>query len=77
MSEWQPIETAPKPGRGEEGFGRRVLLLTDCGECTLQSCRIGWWLDEWVSDGLARPIVAMGYRVTHWTPLPEPPKEAE
>ena len=61
MSEWQPIETAPKDGC-------LYLLCTDTGVMFVGKYRKH--LEMWVcQDGAER------YRtVTHWMPLPEPPK---
>lgn len=78
MSEWQPIETAPKDGT-------RILLHTrwDGDEITpdaFDEVQIGWWDDgnalddpasiwhrpaRWELDKVGDPI--------HWMPLPEPP----
>lgn len=62
MSEWQPIETAPK----DEWilvFGTHTRSL-----CPVLTVR--WDGDEWQSgDDGYRPYVVP----THWMPLPEPP----
>jgi hypothetical protein len=60
MSEWQPIETAPKGGRAILGF----MWIGD-GPVT----RVLHWDGEdekWLSDGRQ-------YSPTHWMPLPDPP----
>jgi len=59
MSEWQPIETAPKDGR-------YLLLLADS-----QFHRIGFWNGSSWDDGDFYDHMA---DITHWMPLPEPPK---
>ena len=67
MSEWQPIETAPRDGRGflvncphvEDGVS---MMMWDAKLFMLVSLFDG---KPWVS-GLERP--------THWMPLPEAPK---
>jgi hypothetical protein len=59
MTEWQPIETAPKDGT--------EVLLTN-GEYK----RAGYWatrINAWSID-MVPPIKAP----THWAPLPEPQK---
>ena len=71
VPEWQPIETAPKE------LGKRILGLKDCGEGTLTSISIVFWLNdgEWhIRDCAARTAEGLGYRVTHWMPLPAEPE---
>ena len=77
MSEWQPIETAPKEPRDKYGYGPDVLLYQTHGDGFDAERTIGigcwgvWehgptcWCME-AGDGWAGP--------THWMPLPEPPK---
>ena len=65
---WQPIETAQKDGA--------VIVLTD-GDLVVA----GWWDNEdsdeyswkFVDDGGEQNAFIEKY-VTHWMPLPEPPK---
>lgn len=69
MSEWQPIETAPKEeyrsilvcthSRTRNGYQCDVVYWVDWDE------RSGWWNGEYRYD----PDF-----FTHWMPLPEPPK---
>lgn len=60
MSEWQPIETAPK--------GAPVLVWIESGHyrrcCIARNTPSGWHTD----------LTWNAYRVTHWMPLPEPPQ---
>ena len=66
MSEWQPIETAPKNG---------TLILayeTNTDDEYLSGCMLAWWNPRqcfWEIDG-----GGFGGELTHWQPLPEPPK---
>lgn len=72
--EWQPIETALKPDIGADGFGKRLLLVVDCGEGTAASVQKGYWEGtDWYLDSCIGLATSCGYRVTHWQPLPEPP----
>lgn len=82
MSEWQPIETAPKDGTW--------FLTCRAGEEHKQfmyeiGCYDPYMLPEYieVDGGLFRKEMKPGYewtgfnnfhRATHWMPLPEPPK---
>jgi hypothetical protein len=65
MSDWQPIETAPKDGRA-------VLLWIPAPAGMVELC---YWntakdQDHWLES--------CGFRLqeqpTHWMPLPEPPQ---
>ena len=70
-AQWQPIETAPRE------LGKRILCLKDCGEGTLTSISIVFWLNdgEWhLDDCASRTAEGFGYRVTHWMPLPAEPE---
>lgn len=75
---WQPIETAARPFPGEPGFGVRLLVVVDCGEGTLSHVRVCWWQgDRWSFDSHHGSIESLGYRATHWMPLPSPPTPSE
>lgn len=65
MSEWQPIETAPKDGTHVLMYRRQ-----DISEAWWQKKFIGEGY-EWGGTGWAYPDFAPP---THWMPLPEPPK---
>ena len=69
MSEWQPIDTAPRDGT-------RVLLTIQYG--VRQRLEIGYW-----GRGLSRETGSWRFhrvhnddRPTHWMPLPAPPEPA-
>ena len=62
MTEWQPIETAPKDGT--------FILVAVTGEVATHIMLV-WWFDGWCLDMTNTPIVG---KPTHWMPLPEPPK---
>lgn len=70
MSEWQPIETAPKDGT--------AILVWD-GKLVYEA---EWW-DAWYADSskpgwmIANCDEEYGFYVkaTHWMPLPTPPTD--
>jgi hypothetical protein len=60
MSEWQPIETAPKDGAWVMAYSEDEgpVFVNNLG-------------GDWYTDGNDHwPILDL----THWQPLPEPPK---
>jgi len=59
MTEWQPIETAPRDGK-------RVLLYNWAYGAGSGHYDKGWWQHFCLSQH---------YEPTHWMPLPDPPKE--
>ena len=59
MTEWQPIETAPKDGTEMLAFWNRSNVYG------IASFDDGRWADE--TGEVSAP--------THWMPLPEPPAE--
>jgi hypothetical protein len=75
MTDWQPIETAPK---------QKVILLwaltdTDTGNWKMAA---GYWMPgygdepgEWTWDG--HRLKSYDAQPTHWMPLPEPPTSAD
>jgi len=74
MTEWQPIETAPKDGTDI------IVMYIDIAT---QFVRIAFWLDYewdpsingwWTYDCGEDELMAPIYAPTHWMPLPEPPK---
>lgn len=68
MSEWRPIETAPKDGTEIDvwcDYGRETNAYWGTSE---QNNREEWCVDN--NDGWAWGIPL----VTHWMPIPEPPK---
>lgn len=63
MTDWQPIETAPRDGT-------RVLLFR--GEW-MESMGIGYWSNDWMEFTMVGGECFPG--PTHWMPLPPPPVE--
>lgn len=78
MSNWQPIETAPKDGTRMVLFCERVVSRIHTGHWFshekqtdgVTSWRYsGWWL-----DGFQHPFNQPPFEPTHWMPLPDPPQ---
>jgi hypothetical protein len=76
MSEWQPIETAPKDGTKMLGWAPHKLINDPKFRVVTM-----WWKDtKW--RGVGAPAfdwcsTESGSLIgdpTHWMPLPEPPK---
>lgn len=64
---WRPIETAPND--------KQVLIVTNLGNmftAISMETKQGDWV--WVSLMAADSIAIIGGTITHWMPLPEPPK---
>ena len=62
MSEWRPIETAPKDGSWFLGYDEDGPRLVCCWSEEVQ---------DWVAD--SRDIYTDAVTLTHWMPLPDPP----
>ena len=66
MSEWRPIETAPRDGT--------KVLLCEADQPT--EIVLGWWLQNaWRDYGDIGCGGFDDYNPTHWMPLPEPPSD--
>ena len=70
MSEWQPIETAPKDEfvllAGPSGYTTIKTIFTTGRMCS--DYHTGRWIDHANDD-----LTDFGFRPTHWMPLPKPP----
>lgn len=60
MSDWQPMETAPKDGTCVLGYDAVGYVV-----CAFCASMAGWLIEG--TDTVVHP--------THWMPLPAPPKE--
>lgn len=71
MSEWQPIETAPK--------GTKVLVYSPdrCANCPPEAggAITAWHDGEYWCNGRLETgeIAVLKHAPTHWMPLPQPP----
>lgn len=76
MSEWQPIETAPKDGTEFIGLKGRLVFRTKN-----QQYYVKWphevggptYRDEWTYEDASS---FTPWSPTHWMPLPPPPVES-
>jgi hypothetical protein len=66
VSEWQPIETAPKDGTRILIFGARECYGGDY-------ISLAYW-DHWWRGDYDEPVYVD--EPTHWMPLPPPPQQA-
>lgn len=76
MSEWQPIETAPKGPLNIVAEGPTILLCGGFTNNRVPAVRTGHWkaarTNAWCDTALGR----CSMQPTHWMPLPKPPKES-
>ncbi len=70
MSEWQPIETAPRDGRQIMVWVANGNITPHCFAPVSITSDSSWW-DDSTGDQI-EPIKG----ATHWMPLPEPPTKA-
>jgi hypothetical protein len=71
VSEWRPIETAPKD---------ETTVLLHCPQSwDTEGLRVGWWHDgHWYDDESAsHPLTDLYGEPTHWMPAPPPPKTSD
>lgn len=72
MSEWQPIETAPKDGTVID-----LWAVDRCANCFWyeQEDPEDWRYSEWrqLYSEAPHSSFPLGLEPTHWMPLPEPP----
>lgn len=64
MSEWRPIETAPKDGT--------LVLLSIGGEVHIGLFTNGWGGPDWYDYDEKGAFM---FEPTHWMPIPPPPAE--
>jgi hypothetical protein len=80
VSEWQPIETAPKDGT--DVIVMYMHIETQCVFNAFYASEghgwekrdVGWWSYE--HSEVSRILLNDFMTPTHWMPLPPPPKEA-
>lgn len=62
MSQWHPIETAPRDGKPFLAYDGRAVAEV-------------YWAKPWAEFVYTLSGGTYGTRPTHWMPLPEAPKE--
>ena len=67
MSEWQPIETAPKDGTLVDLW----IQWRDGGPWREADCT--WVHGAWWTAGREAPAEGETYKATHWMPIPDGP----
>jgi hypothetical protein len=82
MSEWQPIETAPKDGTDIIAMYIHIstqivhaAFWMSCVEGLDDPEDEGWWTYDW--SEVSRTKMTGWMTPTHWMPLPEPPKDQQ
>ena len=67
MSEWQPIETAPRDGR------RVLVWVADACPARHAFASLWFFSTDGRLGGGADGFNGTGWNITHWMPLPVPP----
>lgn len=79
MSQWQPIETAPKDGTPimvAGGHDDHLRYARDEKESRFMKApaRVAWLANDWILSICEAGCVTTTYEnPTHWMPLPAPP----
>lgn len=76
MSEWQPIDSAPKI-LNKDGCSDPILLWVPADTLEPHRINIGYWwelFDAWCRINPNEGDTKFWAQPTHWMPLPEPPK---
>ena len=71
MTEWQPIETAPKDGSAILSWPTGSMFKDDTFSYVVRWCG---WRECWIE---AAGEEYQGFEPTHWMPLPPPPKKGD
>lgn len=72
MSEWQPIETAPKDERAILVFDTDYGVVTAKWRYDDQWGGV-WGSENYIQDGSIYDDALIAHKATHWMPLPDPP----
>jgi len=76
MSEWKPIDSAPKDGT-RVLFGRKAWVTIGRWQTVDYDHYAGMSIRAWVADTAGResPRMVTDFQPTHWQPLPPPPDQ--
>lgn len=75
VSEWQPIDTAPKDGTKVDLWLHIYASPRSFGMEDDFRVTDAWWQDgKWVHRYRDKDAEIFSDYITHWMPLPEPPK---
>lgn len=73
MSQWQPIESAPKDGTRIDLWTKCWNVHTDAFD-TMRCPNCYWTKGDSMTNRNAHWVnLESGWRPTHWMPLPDPP----
>lgn len=73
MSEWQPIETAPKDGRQFLVFDPHLVVGKSDGIALCIPIPNGFRFNPRIEWTASNGFGIHSWQPTHWMPLPEPP----
>lgn len=75
MTQWQPIETAPRDGTEIVGWNGSYVTVYIWDDSEDDDGHTGWCVSGYSYGGILYNLhnTTGGINPTHWQPLPEPP----